>query len=115
MGIEISARAAQIAARSLTEVLVGNVEQIDLARLHGQFDALILSEVLEHLADPWRTLRALALCLKPGAPVYASSPNISHRLVIANLLVGGFEYQPEGIYDFNPLEVVHSLQFSPHV
>jgi 2-polyprenyl-3-methyl-5-hydroxy-6-metoxy-1,4-benzoquinol methylase len=99
VGIEISARAAQIAARSLTEVIVGNVEQMDLSRFHGQFDALILSEVLEHLADPWTTLRWLALCLKPGAAVYASSPNISHRLVIANLFVGRFEYQPEGIYD----------------
>jgi 2-polyprenyl-3-methyl-5-hydroxy-6-metoxy-1,4-benzoquinol methylase len=103
VGIEISATAAQIAARSLTEVLVGNVEQLDLRRFHGRFDALIISEVLEHLVDPWTTLRALALCLKPGAPVYASSPNISHRLVIANLLVGRFEYEPVGIYDLTHL------------
>ena len=108
VGIEISARAAQIAALRLTGVLVGNVEQIDLSRFHDQFDALILSEVLEHLDDPWTALRALALCLKPGAPVYASSPNISHRLVIANLLVGRFEYQPDGVYD-----ITHLRWFTP--
>jgi 2-polyprenyl-3-methyl-5-hydroxy-6-metoxy-1,4-benzoquinol methylase len=48
-------------------VLIGDVETLDLAALEGQFDALIVSEVLEHLVDPWGVLKRLANWLKPGA------------------------------------------------
>jgi 2-polyprenyl-3-methyl-5-hydroxy-6-metoxy-1,4-benzoquinol methylase len=99
VGIELDERAADSAKAVLSQVLVGDVAAMDLSDLHGQFDALIISEVLEHLTDPWTTLAQLVACLKPGAEVYASSPNISHWWVIRDLLAGRFVYAADGVMD----------------
>jgi 2-polyprenyl-3-methyl-5-hydroxy-6-metoxy-1,4-benzoquinol methylase len=99
VGLELDPSAARVAAEVLTEVVVGDVQATDLTRLEGQFDALIISEVLEHLTDPWTSLGRLAACLKPGAQVLASSPNIAHWNVIRNLLRGRFEYGEAGVMD----------------
>jgi len=99
VGVELDRAAAEIAAMALSEVVVGDVETLSLKRYAGSFDALIVSEVFEHLTDPWNTLRTLLHCLKPGALVFASSPNIAHWRVIANLLRGRFDYADEGVMD----------------
>lgn len=99
VGIELDPSAARVAAEALTEVLVGDVQEVNLDPLAGQFDALIISEVMEHLADPWTTLARLSACVKPGGQVMASSPNIAHWNIILNLLRGRFEYREAGIMD----------------
>lgn len=99
VGLELSPSAAQVASGHLTEVIVGDVEALDLTPLHGAFDALIISEVLEHLTDPWGTLRKLVVCLKPGGRIYASSPNVAHWKVVRGLLAGRFEYEEKGVMD----------------
>ena len=88
VGIELMPEIAEEAKAVLSEVIVGNVEHMDLSAYAGQFDALILSEVLEHLVDPWGTVTRLAACLRPGGAVLASSPNVSHRSMIVKLFNG---------------------------
>jgi 2-polyprenyl-3-methyl-5-hydroxy-6-metoxy-1,4-benzoquinol methylase len=99
VGIELDEGAAAIAAEHLSQVIVGDVGDIDLAPMAGTFDALIISEVLEHLTDPWTTLERLVRCLKPGGAVFASSPNIAHWHVLRDLLVGRFVYAEVGVMD----------------
>jgi 2-polyprenyl-3-methyl-5-hydroxy-6-metoxy-1,4-benzoquinol methylase len=99
VGLELNEGAARTAAQSLTDVLVGDVETLDLSPYAGQFDALLISEVLEHLTDPWSTLTRLTACLKPGGAVFASSPNISHWQVIRDLALGRFDYVGTGVMD----------------
>lgn len=99
VGLELSPAAASTAAQFLSEVLVGDVEALDLTPLYGGFDALIISEVLEHLTDPWTTLGRLANCLNSGGIVYASSPNVAHWSVIRGLAAGRFEYADKGVMD----------------
>lgn len=99
VGIELSPKAAAAARERLTEVIEGDVEAIDLTPLQARFDTLIISEVLEHLTDPWRVLKALAMCVKPGGQVFASSPNIAHWQVIKSLLTGRFDYAEQGVMD----------------
>ena len=99
VGIELSPNAAAMAREHLTDVLVGNVEALDSSHLNGAFDALVISEVLEHLTDPWTTLRRLAQCLKPGGRIYASSPNVAHWKVVRSLIRGRFEYEEKGVMD----------------
>lgn len=98
-GIELVPEIAAAARLVLSEVVTGNVEVIDLTHLHDQFDGLIMSEVIEHLTDPWATLAKLAQCLRPGGEVIASSPNIAHRGVIGGLLSGRFDYTQAGVMD----------------
>jgi 2-polyprenyl-3-methyl-5-hydroxy-6-metoxy-1,4-benzoquinol methylase len=99
VGIELSPKAAAAARERLSEVIEGNVETLDLTPLHGGFDALIISEVLEHLTDPWRALTALAACVRPGGQVFASSPNVAHWRVVRSLVSGRFDYQESGAMD----------------
>lgn len=68
--------------------------------VHGErFDAIVLTDVLEHLYDPWITLRTIAKLLPLEGSVVASLPHVAHSALIAGLLVGRFDYQPWGLLD----------------
>lgn len=99
VGIEISPEVAGIARTKLTEVLTANIEEVDLPFPEQSFDALVLSEVLEHLIDPWETVSRLSQLVKPGGLVLASSPNISHYSVIGNLVKGSWVLTDRGVMD----------------
>ncbi|HXW56427.1 MAG TPA: class I SAM-dependent methyltransferase [Candidatus Cybelea sp.] len=107
-GVELAENAAHQAEERITEVVAGNVEQCDFPWAGDTFDDLILSEVLEHLADPWATLRRLFVLLKRGAVVFASSPNVSHWRFIAMLLEGEWQFD-----DFGPRDRTHLRWFTP--
>lgn len=98
-GVELDQKAAATASKRLSQVYCDNVERIDLAVLGGDYDVLIMSEVLEHLVDPWGVVAALMPLMKPGGQVFASSPNVSHHRVVRALLAGQFNYQPFGVMD----------------
>jgi SAM-dependent methyltransferase len=98
-GIEIDPSAAEKARDVLTDVIVGNVEQIDLPYPAASLDAIIISEVLEHLIDPWDLIERLVRLLRPGGVMIATSPNISHWRVIARLARGRFDYVDIGVMD----------------
>ena len=65
-GVELFPEPAAAARERLTEVVEGDVEQLELPWPAQSFDALILSEVLEHLRDPWAVLERLRPLLRPG-------------------------------------------------
>jgi len=98
-GVELNARAALNAAQHLHEVVRGDIETLDLPWPPERFDVLILSEVLEHLADPWRVLQKIHPVLKRGALVLAGSPNASHYRVILMLLRGEWQLADSGVMD----------------
>lgn len=98
-GIELFEGAAGQARQLLHEVLVGDVEKLAFPWQPCAFDALILSEVLEHLVEPWVVLERLHTVLRPGAMVLASSPNISHWRVVRELVQGRFHLADQGVFD----------------
>jgi SAM-dependent methyltransferase len=98
-GIDISEKAAAKARAILSEVVVGDVERMALPWEASSFDALILSEVLEHLIEPWTALSRLSGLIKPGGLALASSPNVSHYHVVASLLRGSFDLADQGTFD----------------
>lgn len=97
-GIEIEPVAAARAKTLLTEVLVGNVETMELTYPEA-FDVIIISEVLEHLIDPWAVVSRLLRLLKPSGMLVATSPNVSHWRVIGALFRGRFDYCEMGVMD----------------
>jgi len=99
VGIELFEAAARRAREVLSEVVVGDVETLEFDWQPATFDALILSEVLEHLIDPWATLDRLSRFVRPGGLVLASSPNASHWRVIRELALGRFPLADSGVFD----------------
>jgi SAM-dependent methyltransferase len=98
-GVDVSIAAAERARGRLSQVITGDIEHLELPWAPLSFDALILSEVLEHLIDPGRVLSLCAPLLRPGAIVLASSPNVSHYSVVLELLRGRFELADSGTFD----------------
>jgi trans-aconitate methyltransferase len=96
-GIEIEPEYADEARRNLDEVIVADVAAPP--PLTGPFDALIAADILEHLADPWSTLKHYAQLLAPGATAVVSLPNVGHWSTYASLATGSWPRKPEGIFD----------------
>ena len=100
-GIEIDEDAAAVAAPLCEQMVVGNVEQLDLAEAFGdrRFDVLLCLDVLEHLVEPLDALRRLTDLLTPTGVVVASIPNVTHAAVRLQLLEGSFRYTDTGLLD----------------
>ncbi len=64
------------------------------------FDTVLCLDILEHLRDPWQTVRLIDSAMAPGATLIISVPNIGHLSVLAPLLLRGrFDYADAGILD----------------
>ena len=112
-GVELVPDVAKQARPWLDEVHIADVEQ-GLPFPPASFDAVIFADVLEHLIDPWRVLRAAARLLSPDGCVVASIPNFQHHSVLRGLLRGRWEYRDHGIADrghlrFFTLRTIHGL------
>lgn len=108
LGCELESGAAAQARERLTEVYCGNVETLDLPIEPKSLDAVLMSEVLEHLLDPWQVVQRVSDWLKPGGLVMASSPNVSHQKIIRSLIAGRFDYA-----DYGPMDRTHFRWFTP--
>jgi len=107
-GVELCEAPALEARSKLDQVIVGDVERVSLPFARGAFDVLILSEVIEHLVDPWKVLSHLHTLMKPGGIVLSGSPNVCHYDVLLTLLKGRWRYEDKGIFD-----ATHLRWFSP--
>jgi len=99
VGVELFDAAAEEARSVLSEVITGNVETLEFPWQPASFDALILSEVLEHLVEPGRVLKSLSRYVRQGGIVMASSPNVSHWRVVREIALGRFNLTDRGVFD----------------
>jgi SAM-dependent methyltransferase len=97
--VELCEEPAEEARTKMDVVIVGDVETLELPFERESFDVLIMSEVVEHLRDPWAALRKLHPFLKPGAIVLAGSPNVAHHSVLWMQIRGQWTHAPSGIMD----------------
>jgi SAM-dependent methyltransferase len=99
LGVELDARRAR--NRGL-EVVKGSVDDPAVReelRTRAPFGAVVCADVLEHLVDPWGTLRFLAELLEPGGRAVVSLPNAAHWTMRRALLRGRFPREPHGLFD----------------
>ncbi len=101
VGIELDAAMAGKAEAFCERVIVGDLDELDLAAELGEdrFDAIVAADVLEHLKDPLAMLRQLKQFLKPDGSFVISFPNVAHGSVRLALLSGHFDYQDIGLLD----------------
>jgi 2-polyprenyl-3-methyl-5-hydroxy-6-metoxy-1,4-benzoquinol methylase len=99
VGVELCESVAAQARDVLSDVITGNVETMDFDWQPAQFDAIMFSEVLEHLVEPGAVVKRLARYVRPGGLLLASSPNIAHWRVIRELVMGRFTLADQGVFD----------------
>ena len=81
----------------LDRFIIGDLEREDLGLPAAYFDAVILGDVIEHMADPWAALKKIAGLLKPGATIILSTPNFRNGYNFYKIYVqGDFRYDPAG-------------------
>jgi SAM-dependent methyltransferase len=107
-GVELTSDAGSVAASVLDEVLIGDAEDLEYPWAPASIDILILSEVIEHLREPWSLLRRIRPLLRPGAKIFASSPNVAHHRIVRALLVGRWS-----LSDYGPMDRTHLRWFTP--
>jgi 2-polyprenyl-3-methyl-5-hydroxy-6-metoxy-1,4-benzoquinol methylase len=100
-GVEYDPEAADRAKAVLDEVLVADLETTDLVEHFGAgtFDVVVLGDVLEHLRDPTRLLRACVPLLSEQGSVVISIPNVAHAALRLALLQGRWTYSDRGLLD----------------
>jgi 2-polyprenyl-3-methyl-5-hydroxy-6-metoxy-1,4-benzoquinol methylase len=99
-GIEPNARAAELAKSACDEVFQGMLDGWLAQPSPAPFDAVVLSDVLEHVADPIQFLRSLTRAPSvKGATWIISVPNYGVWYNRMRTLFGHFEYAWSGLYD----------------
>ena len=97
-GVEPEGDAATVAADRLDRVIIGEYPQA--LSVGERFDCVIFNDVLEHMVDPWKTLRETLNFLEPSGVVVASIPNVRFGPVVSNLLLRGkWTYTDIGVLD----------------
>ncbi|HVN96431.1 MAG TPA: class I SAM-dependent methyltransferase [Syntrophorhabdaceae bacterium] len=100
VGIECIEEIARRGEGYYDRLFIGDVEQIELPYAPGHFDCILYPDVLEHLRDPWNTLKKHSAMVRAGGTVICSIPNIRHYRVMKKLAFKGkFEYESDGIMD----------------
>jgi 2-polyprenyl-3-methyl-5-hydroxy-6-metoxy-1,4-benzoquinol methylase len=100
-GIELMLEAAAQARERLDRFAQLDLDGLDeLPFERAYFDVAIFGDVLEHLRDPARLLRAVRGHLRPSGRIVCSVPNVKHWTVLAPLLLEDrFTYTDEGLLD----------------
>lgn len=97
--VELDPDVAAGARRHYDRVIVGTFPDV-LVAPGTTFDCIVFNDVLEHVVDPWTTLRATLPLLNAGGAVVASIPNVRNVRVVFDLVLrGNWTYTDIGIMD----------------
>ncbi|MDR2990786.1 MAG: methyltransferase domain-containing protein [Burkholderiaceae bacterium] len=100
-GLTINQAEAERARAHYRRVEVADLDQADLMQLfeHGAYDVIVCADVLEHLRQSPRVLRACRDLLAPDGVALLSIPNAGYCGLVAELMAGEFRYREEGLLD----------------
>jgi 2-polyprenyl-3-methyl-5-hydroxy-6-metoxy-1,4-benzoquinol methylase len=102
VGVEIDPDYAAQARARLDRVIVSDIESFlaDSIPAEAPFDCLIAADVLEHLVDPWTTLRRAAELLDRQATAVISVPNVLEWRGLWRLIrTGRWPLADAGVFD----------------
>lgn len=102
VGLTVNPAEAKTCADNGRRVVVADAS-LRLPFTDGCFEVIFASHVLEHLANPWASLKELRRVLAVDGVLYAAFPNVvfaGHRL---DYLSGRFRYEDAGALDVTHL------------
>ena len=100
-GVEHDVRCIPELRLRYDHALIADLESLE--RLPGEFDAIVLADILEHLREPRKVLALVRRSLKDSGRVFISVPNIANITIRIGLLLGIFTYRERGILDHTHL------------
>lgn len=99
-GLDVDADAVAVARlRGIVAHVVDVEDPGSLAGLAGNYDLVVLANVLEHLRRPETVLSGIRSLLAGDGRILISVPNVAHLSVRRMLLRGRFDYTDSGIMD----------------
>lgn len=101
-GIELDASAIEKAAPYCEQIFQADLnapEWLSLVEAMNPFDVVVAADVLEHLYDPWVTLKRMTTLIGPNGYLVISLPHVGHAAVVSCLLNSDFEYRDWGLLD----------------
>ncbi|HYA42519.1 MAG TPA: class I SAM-dependent methyltransferase [Syntrophobacteraceae bacterium] len=111
VGVEVFAPAAQEARKYYDIVHIENIEDLKL-NYDSHFDVVVCGDILEHLKDPFNTLKQIHRWLKRDGMLICSLANIRYWKVLNNLIFRGeWEYTKCGILDSTHLRFFTKRSF----
>lgn len=109
-GVEIVSKVASI-AKSVTDVICGDIEQMEFPWPENFFDYIIMGDVLEHLHEPSIVLKKLYQHVKQNGHIIVSIPNMKHYSVMLPLIIRDeFTYSDAGILDTTHLKMYTEVE-----
>lgn len=100
IGIDADVNALKVAQERCDHVYQMDLNDPEqLLRLPTDFDVILCNDVLEHIVEPDRLLRALLTRLNDDGFIIASLPNVAHGSVRLALWRGQWTYRRTGILD----------------
>lgn len=99
VGIEPVPQQAEKARSSNFDEVIDGYYPEALQGRDDRFDLICFNDVLEHIVEPWETLRTTHDHLNPGGHVLAAIPNVRYLPVVTGLIAGRWEYQDMGVLD----------------
>lgn len=99
--LEADPKCLPILRKFCVDVIHGDLNRPDWDKSFSgrSFDVIVIADVLEHLIDPWQTLRIASRLLRPNGSVVSSIPNASHAAMIASILNDDVDYRDWGLLD----------------
>lgn len=102
IGVELGVDEARIAKKNLTGVIQADIEdKTTLKKIasYGKFDVIFSSALIEHLKDPWTSLKQWKKFINKNGSLILTTSNVAHWSMRLKLFQGKFDYEQFGILD----------------
>jgi 2-polyprenyl-3-methyl-5-hydroxy-6-metoxy-1,4-benzoquinol methylase len=99
--LEVDPNCIPILKKFCKDVVQGDLNNPGWSNVLGdrKFDVIVIADVLEHLVNPWATLKEATGLLRAGGSVVSSIPNANHAAMIASILNDDVDYRDWGLLD----------------
>ncbi len=100
VGVEINIESANKANKKFKDIYNFSCENKEKMDELGDFDVILLLDVLEHMIDPWAfVLNLKKVSLRQGGTLIASIPNFKNYKIMQSYIKGNFRYEEAGLFD----------------